>query len=140
VKTLVRPSAAPRRPALSLWLLRAVVTTHLVLVLVQPVLTGLFLTGDVDAITAHGLVGSALAAVSLAAVAATLLHVLRRGKLWVLPAAVLLFLATGAQVGLGYARALQAHVPLGVAIAAASVLLTAWAWSAAATRPRGGAR
>ncbi len=116
------------------------VTAHLVAVLAQPVLAGLFLTGDVDAIAVHGAVGSALAAVGLVVVAATLLYVLRRGRLWVLPAVVLLFLASGFQIGTGHARLLQVHVPLGVAVVTAAVLLAVWVWSPSAARPRGGAR
>jgi hypothetical protein len=103
------------------------------------VLAGLFLTGDVDAITVHGALGSGLGAVAIVLVAATLLYVVRRGALWVLPAAVVLFLAVGLQIGMGYARVLQIHVPLGVAIVTAAVVLTVWAWTPAAARPRGGA-
>jgi hypothetical protein len=117
-----------------------VTTFHLVMVLAQPVLAGLFLTGDVDAITMHGTIGSALAAVSLVLIGLTLVYVLRRGRLWVLPVTIALFLAVGLQIGLGFARALQIHVPLGVAIVTASVLLAVWVWSPSAARPRGGAR
>ncbi len=142
VNTLVRPAGTARsgRPRLSLWLLRGVVTAFLVMVLAQPVLAGLFLTGDVDAIGVHGVIGSALAAVGMGLVAVTLLYVLRRGRLWVLPVAALMFVATGLQIGLGYSRALQVHVPLGVAIVTAAALLAVWAWSPSAARPRGGAR
>jgi hypothetical protein len=128
------------RPRVSLWFLRFVATAHLVLVLAQPVLAGLFLTGDVDAIAVHSAVGSALAAVSIVLIVTTLLYVVRRGSLWVLPAAVLLFFAVGLQIGMGYARVLQVHVPLGVAIVAAAIMFTVWVWTPAATRPRGGAR
>lgn len=140
MNTLVRPAGTDRGPRLTLWFLRVAATVHLVMVLTQPVLAGLFLTGDVDAITAHGVVGSALAAVSLVLIAATLGYVLRRGRLWVLPVVVVLFLAVGSQIGLGYARALAVHVPLGVTITVASVLLTVWVWTPSAARPRGGAR
>jgi hypothetical protein len=136
VNTLVTDSG----PRTSLWLLRIVTTAHLVLVLAQPVLAGLFLTGDVDAITVHGTIGSALAAVELVLIAATVLYVLRRGRLWVLPVVVLLFLVVGLQIGMGYARVLAVHVPLGVVIVTAAVLLVIWVWSPSAARPRGGAR
>lgn len=135
--TLVR---AERRPRLSLLLLRIVVTAYLVAVLAQPVLAGLFLTGDVDAIAVHGAVGSALGAVGLVLLGATLAYVVRRGRLWVLPAMVLLFLATGLQIGMGYAGVLQVHVPLGVAVVTATVLLAIWVWSPSAAHQRGGAR
>jgi hypothetical protein len=124
-------------PRITLGLLRLVVTAHLVAVLAQPVLAGRYLTGDVDAITVHGAVGSALAALDLLVIAAAALYVVGgRGRMWVLPAAVLLFVAVGLQIGMGYARQLGVHVPLGVGIVTASVLLTAWVWTPSARRPR----
>ncbi|HEX6354704.1 hypothetical protein [Actinophytocola sp.] len=138
--TLVRPAEAERRPRLSLLVLRILVTAYLVAVLGQPVLAGLFLTGDVDAISVHAAVGSALAAFGMVLIAASLVYVLRRGRLWVLPAMVVLFLSVGLQVGMGYARTLQIHIPLGVAIVTSVVLLAIWVWSPSAARPRGGAR
>jgi hypothetical protein len=125
---------------LSLWLLRVVATAYLVLVLAQPVLAGLFLTGSVDAITAHGILGSVLAPIAMVLIGSAIAYVIARGRLWVIPAAVVLFLATGFQIGMGYSRELQLHVPLGVAVVTASVLLAIWVWTPAAARPRGGDR
>ncbi|GAB1511474.1 hypothetical protein [Actinophytocola sp. KF-1] len=140
MNTLVRPAGTDRRPRLSLWVLRVAVTVHLVLVLAQPVLAGLFLTGNVDAIEVHSAVGGLVATASLVLIAAAVAYVVRRGRLWVLPVMVVLFLAVGGQVALGATRVLGAHVPLGVAIAVASALLAVWVWSPSAARPRGGAR
>jgi hypothetical protein len=121
----------------SLWLLRAVLTAHLLAVLAQPVLAGLFLTGDIDAIAVHGTIGSTLAAVDLVVIGASLFYVLGgRGRLWVLPVIVALFLAVGLQIGFGYSRTLEIHIPLGVAIVTTSVLLVAWVWSPSAGRAR----
>jgi hypothetical protein len=133
VETL--PAPALRRPRLTLSLLRAVLTVHLLAVLAQPVLAGRYLTGDVGAIGWHATIGSALAAVALVVVAAALGYVLvRRGSWWLLAVAVLLFLADGVQIGMGYDRVLEIHIPLGVAIVVGSVLLAAWAWSPSAAR------
>jgi hypothetical protein len=138
VDTLDRPAQATRRPRVSLWSLRLVITVHLVAVLAQPVLAGLYLTGDVDAIGVHSLVGSLLALVAMIVIAATLAYVIGgRGRLWVLPVGLVLFLADGMQIGFGYANELALHIPLGVAIVTASVLLAAWVWSPSAARPRG---
>lgn len=122
---------------MSLWLLRITATVHLVLVLAQPVLAGLFLTGNVDAIAVHGAVGSSVAAVDLAMIAAAIVYVLARGHLWVLPGMVVLFLASGIQIGMGFSRQLGIHVPLGVVIVTMAVLLAVWVWTPAASRPRG---
>lgn len=136
VDTLTPPVL--RRPRLSLWLLRAVFTVHLAAVLGQPVLAGLYLAGDVDAIAVHGTIGSLLAAINLLVIACTVAYVLGgRGRIWALPVAVALFLAVGFQIGFGYKRELELHVPLGVAIVTTSVLLAIWVWSPSAARPRG---
>ena len=126
-----------RRPRVTLWLLRAVVTVHLVAVLGQPVWAGLFLTGDVDALAVHGAVGSGLAALGLLTIAVALAYTIGgRGSLWVAPIAVVWFLAIGVQVGAGYARTLELHLPLGVGLAVLTVLVAVWAWSPAARRAR----
>jgi uncharacterized membrane protein (UPF0182 family) len=139
VDTLAPPKAAPtRRPRLTLWTLRLLLTGHLLAVLAQPVLAGRFLTGDVDAIKTHGLVGSLLALVAMSLIVGALLYVVGgRGQLWVLPVTVLLFLAEGFQIGMGYSRQLHLHVPLGVAIVVIAVLLAAWVWTPCAARARG---
>jgi hypothetical protein len=126
-----------RKPRITLWTLRLVVTVHLLAVLAQPVLAGRYLIGDVDAMQVHGLIGSMLALVAMIVIAAALAYVVGgRGRLWVLPVAVLLFLADGFQIGFGYGRELHLHVPLGVVIVVGAVLLAAWAWSPAAARAR----
>lgn len=129
-----------RRPRLTLWLLRIAATLHLVLVVAQPVLAGLFLTGNVDAITVHAVVAGILAGGELVLTGIAVAYVVARGRVWVLPVAVLLFVAVGVQMTAGYSRALQLHIPLGVAIVTTAVFLAVWAWTPAAGRPRGGAR
>ena len=140
MNTLVRPSGTPARPRITLWLLRIAATVYLVLVLAQPVLAGLFLTGNVDAIEMHATVADVLAFGALGLIGVAIAYVVARGRVWVLGAAVLLLVAVGAQMAFGYTRALQFHIPLGVAIVTASVLLAIWVWTPAAARPRGGAR
>jgi hypothetical protein len=139
VDTLAPPAVpATERPRVTLWALRLAVTVHLLAVLAQPVLAGRYLTGDVDAIGVHGLIGSMLALLAMIVIGAALLYVLiGRGRILVLPVAVLLFLADGFQIGMGYSRQLHLHVPLGVAIVVTSVLLAGWAWTPAAARRRG---
>ncbi|MCH6168962.1 hypothetical protein [Pseudonocardia alaniniphila] len=137
METLAPARPVTRRPRISLWALRVVITVNLLAVLAQPVLAGLFLTGDVDAIGVHGVIGSLLAVIELVVIVIAVAYVLGgRGRLWVLPVAVLLFLAVGFQIGAGYARELELHVPLGVTIVVASVLLAGWAWTPSAARPR----
>ena len=115
------------------------VTLQLVAVLAQPVLAGLFLTGDVDAIFVHSIIGSALTLFALIGIGATLAYVIGgRGRLWVLPVGLALFLSVVAQSALGHALQLQFHIPLGVAIVTTSVLLAVWVWTPSALQPRSG--
>jgi hypothetical protein len=132
------PAAPPRRPRATLALLRLVLTAHLLAVAVQPVLAGLFLTGDVDAISVHRWVGLLVVLSGLVVLAATFGYVVAgRGAWMVLPVAAALVFAEMVQLGMGFGRILQVHVPLGVAVVVGVVLLTVWAWSPRAGRPRG---
>jgi hypothetical protein len=140
VNTLAEPAAATRRPRFTLWLLRVAATLHLVLVLAQPVLAGLFLTGNVDAIEVHSAVAVGVALVGLALIVVALVYLIAGGRLWVLPGMLLLTAAVVLQMVLGYRRELGIHIPLGVAIVTVAVLLAIWVWTPAAARPRGGAR
>lgn len=140
MNTLAQPVETARRPRLTLWLLRVTATIQLVLVLAQPVLAGLFLTGDVDAIEVHAAVATAVAFADLVLIGVAVAYTVARGRLWVLPASVALLVAVGLQMAAGYTRALQFHIPLGVVIVTASVVLGIWAWTPAAARPRGGVR
>jgi hypothetical protein len=107
-----------------------VMTSVLVLVTwVQPLLIGLFLGGDFDRLGEHATVGGVVAAAGLGLVA-TSIPAWRPGG-WppgVILASVVLFLASGIQVGSGYERNLGLHVPLGVALAAGGLALAHWAW------------
>jgi nitroreductase len=140
VDTLLAVPAVParaRRPRLTLWGLRLVTALHLCAVLVQPLLAGRFLTGDVDAIGVHGAVGLLVVLTGLVLAVTALGYVtVVRGRWWLVPIAAALFLAEGLQLGMGTARVLQVHVPLGVAITVTATLLAGWAWSPAAWRPR----
>lgn len=138
MNTLAQPTKTARRPRSTLWLLRVTATLHLVLVLAQPVLAGMFLTGNVDAIGVHATVASVLAFVALALVVIAVAYAFAGGRLWVIAAAVVLLVAIGAQMAAGYTRALEIHIPLGVLIVVMSVLLAVWVWTPAAARPRGG--
>lgn len=126
-----------RRPRATLWALRLLLTAHLLAVLTQPVLAGRYLAGDVDAIEVHGSVGSLLPVLTLAVGAAAVGYVaVARSRWWLLPVVVALFLAEGLQIGMGFARVLSVHVPLGVVIGLTAALLAVWAWTPAAARPR----
>jgi hypothetical protein len=125
-----------RRPSWALILFQVVATAQAVLVVMQPVLAGRFLSGDYPSLRAHqlnGLVLTGFAAVQL------LVALLAWGVSRVPPVlAVLsgvLFILDGLQVSLGFTRALAVHVPLGVLILGGAVGVASRAW-----RTRAGAR
>ncbi|GAA3154027.1 hypothetical protein GCM10010466_51190 [Planomonospora alba] len=117
-------------PRWILWSLRATATLHLLGVLVQAVLAGMFVTGDVDMLTWHRDNGGfTYGMLFFQVVAAILLWRPGRGPAW--PA-----LATGAlaapetlQVMLGQERVLIGHFPIGVLDFGASAVLAWWAWT-----------
>ncbi len=121
-------------PLLGLWRVALLLLTAAVAS--QPVTMGLYLSGRYPMIGLHSAMGSALAAVALLVAALSLLYALAGGRVWVVPVSVVLFLATGFQIGMGYARNLALHLPLGVGILAGALLLTVWSWTRAASRVR----
>lgn len=113
-----RPARAPG-PRGTLVLLRISSGLAALAVLAQPILAGAYLQGDFDALAIHGLVGSLLILVMMLNGAVALLYWLfGRGSPHPFGVAVLIFLACGIQIGMGFARELWIHIPLGVAIVA----------------------
>lgn len=95
----------------------------------QAVLAGGFLAGHYPLLALHQ---QNATFTGVTAVVMTLVAVLQwrpgRGPLWPVFACAGLFAAEATQIVLGYARVLAIHVPLGVSIVAAIVLLLVWAW------------
>jgi uncharacterized membrane protein YfcA len=120
------PGPAPVWP---LWLFRVVVTVEAVLAFDQAVFAGQFISGDYGALNTHAANASVAGVVLLAEAVAALLWWRRgRGPGWPVLAALGLFVMAGAQIGVGYARLLAVHVPLGVTIIALDVLMLVWCW------------
>ncbi|MQA83701.1 MAG: hypothetical protein GEV03_03455 [Streptosporangiales bacterium] len=126
-----RPTRVPPRPV-PLAMLRSIITVHALAVSVQPMLAGQFLSGNFDMVEVHGVVALLVTLLALTQILfAVLLWRPGRGPLWPVGASLLVFLAEGLQTGVGYARLLSLHVPLGVAIFGIMLLLLVWVW-----RPR----
>jgi membrane protein YdbS with pleckstrin-like domain len=85
------------------------------LVLVQGASAGTYLEGVSGALAVHSLVAMPTLAVLSIAVAVFAIRA-ARAKRWVLGVAVLAFLGVNLQIAMGYARFLQIHVPLGIAL------------------------
>ena len=106
------------------------IAAQVLLILTQPVLIGLFLSGgDNKKLHAHEIVGSAVGAAGLVLVICAIL--VWRSALWpatVVLWSVLLLVAEVIQLTMGYDRHLGIHVPLGVALAIVASFLYTWAF------------
>jgi hypothetical protein len=117
--------------------LRLTLGLHAAAALAQPILMGGYLDGDFDLLAAHALVGSLLPVTALLALAAAVAYALvGRGAWHPVPALATLFLLEGFQIGMGYARVLTLHLPLGVLIVACALALAGWSFTPRARRTR----
>ncbi|MFF4427431.1 hypothetical protein ACFY04_43160 [Streptomyces sp. NPDC001549] len=107
-------------------------TTLLVLLdtLLQAALAGMFVTGNLDLLAWHAANAEVLIALTfIQAVAALLVWRLGRGPAWPTAAGALLVVLVAAQQGLGEARILAGHMPLGMAVFGCATALTCWAFA-----------
>lgn len=114
----------------------AVLTT--VLIFIQPVLAGLFITGNVTMLSIHSANATLIQLLTIPLLIMAIL-IWRPGRgsprlMWV---SFALFVLVGAQAGFGYTRSLAFHIPLGVFLFAFSVqvLLAAFKPMHRVTRP-----
>lgn len=124
-------------PRATLTALRVVAVLHALSAIVQPMLAGIYLGGEVDAIDVHGInahVVSGLAVIQL--IVAIAFAWRGRGRRWPLYCSLGLVLAEQVQVGLGFEGVVAVHIPLGVSIISLQVLLTVWLFRAAARSAR----
>lgn len=139
-----QPAPVGRSPRVSLTLLRVWALLHLVFVLAQPVLAGIYLNGDIDAIAIHGANANLLTLVAFAQFLAAIGYATAGGgRWWPVWFSFLLMLVEETQKAFGYLGQLGLHVPLGVTIVVTVTLFAIWTFSASANRPRrrrGGAR
>lgn len=126
------PATAPVRtvPGWSVWLLRASTVLVTVFVLLQPVLAGLFVTGDVGMLGLHSLNANViLLLVLIQLVAAFLVWRPGGGAVWPIWTSLAYLLLIEAQAGFGYARLVAVHIPFGVALFGLAVALLLGTWS-----------
>ncbi|WP_037685577.1 hypothetical protein [Streptomyces aureocirculatus] len=117
-------------------LLRVVAALACLETLVQGLLAGMLLNGDVDSIDPHGFNAYVFELlVFLQVVAAVLLWRGNRRLTWPLKATVGILLATFTQTALGLQSSLAAHVTLGVALCAMETALVLRAFTLRVARP-----
>jgi hypothetical protein len=128
-------------PRASLWVLRITAVLHLAILALQPLLAGMYLDGDADAIGVHGINAHIVQLLCFAQIVAAIFYAWPGGgRAWPLVFSSVLWLAEGFQLGMGYARVLIVHILLGVAIVATQTLFTFWSCRQAARAPRKGRR
>lgn len=132
-----RPGPARAAKRWPLVVLRTLVCALTLLMLIQPVLAGQFITGDSDLLDLHALNATFISAVSwiLVAAAVTLWRP-GGGPVWPIGVTLLVAGLVEAQSGFGYARNLAVHIPLGVALVAGMTALGYWVFTYRPGRPR----
>ena len=111
------------------WPFRISATLSAFLLFDQAVFAGQFLAGTYPSLHTHR-VNATYAGICVLATATCglLLRWPGRGPWWPALASVGLFGLVAAQIAVGFARGIALHVPLGVALIAAAVLLAVAAW------------
>lgn len=102
---------------MGLAILQFVLVCHALGVFAQSVLAGQFLSGIDRPVKFHEWTGWGVLAISAIQVIIVAVF-MRSGKssLWLFFGSILVFLAEGLQVGTGYGRFLEVHIPLGVVV------------------------
>ena len=130
-------ATAPRGPRRTLGVLRVLAVLHSLSAIGQPMLAGIYLDGDVDALLLHEINSMAVSGLGVAQLVAAIVYVWAgRGRAWPLWASLGIVLAEQGQTGFGYEGLVAIHVPLGVSIIATQILLTVWLFRASAGRSR----
>ncbi|NYI80300.1 hypothetical protein [Nocardioides panzhihuensis] len=130
-----RPSRE-RRPRISLFCFRAVAVVIALFAIGQPIFIGSYFSGTFGALGLHAAGAAALQAFGLLVPIAAVAVVAMGGRWWFLVWSVTLFLLIHVQAVLGYVRALELHVPIGVLTVGVAVGLAIASLRRGAGRPR----
>ena len=125
------------RPRVTLVLLRIITALLTLAVLAQPVLAGSFMSGNRGAVEWHEIMAHVIQGLSVVLLGVAVSYrFLGGGTAWPMVAAfALLALVTG-QVTTGFELDFAWHIPLGVALAIVSVVMSLWVFSPYVARPR----
>ncbi|WP_188189430.1 hypothetical protein [Nonomuraea sp. SYSU D8015] len=113
---------------LSGWVLRAVVSAHVVAILGQPVFTGVYLSGDYDGLRWHAVGADVISSIGLVQVVVAIVVWVRLRQVWPFLATAAVVAAETVQYVAGMDGALWLHLPLGVMTVAALVVLFIAVW------------
>ncbi|MEV6523644.1 hypothetical protein AB0M43_16965 [Longispora sp. NPDC051575] len=108
---------------------RALCVLLVALVLTQAALAGGFISGNVRLLGLHSANAILVFLVTTALVPCTILLLTAgRGPWWPVPVSIGLWMLVVTQLGLGYARVVSGHIPLGVSILGLLAGLTVWSF------------
>jgi hypothetical protein len=110
------------------WVLRAVVTVHVVAIFGQPVFAGVYLSGDYDGLRWHAVGADAVTSTGYLQLIVTILVWVRLRRAWPFVGTLVLVAAETVQYFAGLEGALWLHFPLGVLTIAALVVLFVAVW------------
>lgn len=109
------------------WVVRVGFGLQAALAVTQPLLAGSYLSGNLDAISVHSIIGGTLTPISFVVLILAVLHWWPgRGPAWPALVMAVLVVLIVVQANAGYSRTLGLHVPLGVAIVGTTVGLFGW--------------
>ncbi|MDX2973854.1 hypothetical protein [Kribbella solani] len=129
--------AKVRRPRVSLQLLRITLAIHAILIIMQPIMAGYFLAGNVDAIDTHGAIGGSVWMIAFVQIIVAACYTLAGGgRIWPLIASAVLMVAEFVQLTFGYLQNFAVHIPLGTAIVTAVLWMTVWSFRSTARLSR----
>jgi hypothetical protein len=126
--TMPVSSDAAHRRRLTGWVLRAVVSVHLVAIFGQPVFAGVFLSGDYDGLRWHEAGANVTTSVGYLQLIAAIVVWVRLRQIWPFLVTLALVAAETVQYFAGMEGALWLHLPLGVItiVALAVVFIAVW--------------
>lgn len=119
------------------WVLRAVVTVHMVAVFAQPVFAGVYLSGDFDGLGMHATGADVVTSLCLLQLIVAIIGWVRLRRAWPCLVTLALAVAETVQYFAGTAGALWLHIPLGVFTIAAVAVLFVAIWARPMARPVG---
>ncbi|WP_329000321.1 hypothetical protein OHA18_38545 [Kribbella sp. NBC_00709] len=110
------------------WVLRGVVSAHLVAIFGQPVFAGVYLSGDFDGLRLHAAGADVATSVGYLQVIAAVVVWVRLRQVWPFVASLAVVAGETVQYFAGMDGALWLHIPLGVLTVAAVVVLFIAIW------------
>jgi hypothetical protein len=121
-------SAAVHRTTPTGWVFRAVVSPHVAAIAGQPVLAGVYLTGDFDGLRWHAVGADVVSSIGYLQVIAAIAVWVRLRQAWPFLATMAVVAAETVQYFAGLDGALWLHIPLGVMTVAGVVVQFIAAW------------